>query len=69
MLQIETIDNRDTAFHNALACNMLYYGLIGSQQPEQGEMAACFQGFQMPCPNGFDFREVCWTLRLLQLTN
>ncbi|KAK7467565.1 hypothetical protein VKT23_004618 [Stygiomarasmius scandens] len=59
-LQIETLQDRDFATHNAIVSLMLYNAAIGPEPPLHPEMQAFLRAFRLPTSNGFD---LCETIR------
>lgn len=52
------LQDRDSASHDALAAEMLYRAVIGTELPSHPELTAFRRGFKLPCRNGFVFTEV-----------
>jgi hypothetical protein len=59
--------DRDQASHNALAAEMLYRGVVGTEPASHPEIQAFKQGFELPCRNGFSFFDVSYNIFYLKL--
>ena len=51
--------DHDQNIHDAIAVQMLFRVVMGSESPNHPEIQAFRHGFDLPCRNGFSFTEVC----------
>jgi hypothetical protein len=62
MQQISVLRDRDAISHKALAPEMLYYAIFGSEPPCHPEWKAFINGFTLRCQNGFTFSNASGSL-------
>jgi len=58
-LQVTCLCDHDQVSHDALAAELLYHAVVGSEPHAHPEIAVFLSGFRLPCRNGFNFYEVC----------